>query len=363
MIRLENGSSVRALDLHTGDILEAYDDKHTAAVVVEVIPIGVKSVYPRNEMQDVWGVTLKSCISKACVAIVTSHGCPWGKERYPTLFPNTNTTGENIIENLGKQCISLYLQHGNNTMNVETMAEDEVVTLWDETTKLVRDVELFDQLNTGGTVVWCEKWHKDAAVECRRNSKMCVSGDTFLITREDGIGLIESLEGATVEVWCGAEFGWQEGQVEQTHASSMVMRVVFSDGSSLDCTSSHMFPVCATPEGEINEMALSKIRPGMYVQTYRIKDIPEEHEIEPVVREFTTYTQAKRYQLVLTRGGHRSIITKGKKEEWVVGISRHNIPLQVKQITLQDYRKPVFNVTLKNPKVDRVLFGNSLCVV
>ena len=66
----------------------------------------------------------------------------------------------------------------------------------------------------------------------------CVSGDTWLITR-DGIHQIKDVVGQEVEVWNGNR--WSQVTPFQTNTGQKLYRVWFGDGSYLDATEYHRF--------------------------------------------------------------------------------------------------------------------------
>lgn len=70
------------------------------------------------------------------------------------------------------------------------------------------------------------------------SSSPCVSGNTLLLTSE-GYRPISSLEGQEIEIWNG--FEWSNVMPEVMGHHQRMVRVSFSNGTSLDCTKNHPF--------------------------------------------------------------------------------------------------------------------------
>lgn len=71
-----------------------------------------------------------------------------------------------------------------------------------------------------------------------RCSNLCVSGKTFVLTKEGHIP-ISSLEDQTVEVWNGNE--WSTVTIRKTGENQDLLKVKFSNGVSIECTPYHKF--------------------------------------------------------------------------------------------------------------------------
>ncbi len=100
-------------------------------------------------------------------------------------------------------------------------------------------------------------------------SNLCVAPETKILTRE-GYKTICELDGQNVELWNGLE--WSTGHVRKTGVSQDLIRVTFSDGSTIDCTPDHKFYVQpkynATPE----ERRAIHLRTGDRMEKF---DLPE----------------------------------------------------------------------------------------
>lgn len=109
-----------------------------------------------------------------------------------------------------------------------------------------------------GEPEWCKGYG-------RANSHLCVTGDTYLFTK-DGQIAIKELVGKNVEVWNG--FNWTKSSPFSTGVNDLY-EIKFSNGSSLKCTPYHKFLV-ATPKRDTSsrfgistvEVAADKLRVG-----------------------------------------------------------------------------------------------------
>jgi ribonucleoside-diphosphate reductase alpha chain len=79
-----------------------------------------------------------------------------------------------------------------------------------------------------------------------RLSNLCVSGDTFILTR-NGNTKIRELENQKIEVWNGEE--WSEVLVRKTGENISLMHIRFSNGAEIKCTPEHRFYV-NDPDGK-----------------------------------------------------------------------------------------------------------------
>jgi ribonucleoside-diphosphate reductase alpha chain len=70
------------------------------------------------------------------------------------------------------------------------------------------------------------------------SSNLCVAPETLIYT-DKGFYPIKELEGQNIRVWNGNQ--WSETEVKQTGEDQQLLRVSFSNGSTLDCTPYHKF--------------------------------------------------------------------------------------------------------------------------
>ena len=71
-----------------------------------------------------------------------------------------------------------------------------------------------------------------------RSSNLCVSGDTYILTKEGQLPIKDCLD-KNVNIWNGSE--WSEVIVRQTGTHQELVRVSLSNGTYLDCTPEHKF--------------------------------------------------------------------------------------------------------------------------
>jgi len=72
-----------------------------------------------------------------------------------------------------------------------------------------------------------------------QSSNLCVSGDTYILTRQHGQIPISRVVDQKLDVWNGEE--WSRTTVRQTGRDKNLLRVTFSNGVVLDCTPEHRF--------------------------------------------------------------------------------------------------------------------------
>ena len=70
------------------------------------------------------------------------------------------------------------------------------------------------------------------------NSNLCVVGKTNILT-DKGYMEIGKLAGSYVNIWNGEVFS--ESLVMKTGENQMIIKVIFSDGSEIECTEYHKF--------------------------------------------------------------------------------------------------------------------------
>lgn len=91
-----------------------------------------------------------------------------------------------------------------------------------------------------------------------RSSNLCVHGDTCVLTR-DGYVPIGPLEDRQVDVWNGHE--WSEVTVRRTGSGRELLRLAFSNGSTLQCTPEHTFYVVGAAR-ETQKTTAGALTPG-----------------------------------------------------------------------------------------------------
>ena len=104
-----------------------------------------------------------------------------------------------------------------------------------------------------------------------KQSNLCVSGDTKILTREYGYVDIQTVSGQDLYVWNGQE--WSLSPIRQTGENQELVRVTLSNGMHLDCTPYHKFYV--QNNHEIKEVRASELR---QLDTLIDFDLPNENK-------------------------------------------------------------------------------------
>lgn len=104
-----------------------------------------------------------------------------------------------------------------------------------------------------------------------KQSNLCVSGDTKILTREYGYVDIQTVSGQDLYVWNGQE--WSLSPIRQTGENQELVRVTLSNGMYLDCTPYHKFYV--QNGNNIKEVRASELR---QLDTLIDFDLPNENK-------------------------------------------------------------------------------------
>jgi hypothetical protein len=107
-----------------------------------------------------------------------------------------------------------------------------------------------------GRMIETEANWKDSRVEginpcgeiTLESHELCVSGNTRILTKS-GYPKIKDVVGKDVEIWNGKE--WSCVKPFRTGTNKKLLRVVFSDGSHLECTPEHRFSIETSKHGGI----------------------------------------------------------------------------------------------------------------
>jgi len=111
-----------------------------------------------------------------------------------------------------------------------------------------------------------------------QSSNLCVSGDTYILTKQFGQVLIGKVVDQVVDVWNGEE--WSETTVRQTGANKDLLKVTLSNGVELNCTPEHRFYIQKAYHTKTPVMIEAKDLPeGCKLIEY---DLPTEFEQENV---------------------------------------------------------------------------------
>lgn len=104
-----------------------------------------------------------------------------------------------------------------------------------------------------------------------KQSNLCVSGDTKILTRKYGYVDIQTVSGQDLFVWNGQE--WSLSPIRQTGENQELVRVTLSNGMYLDCTPYHKFYV--QNNHEIKEVRASELK---QLDTLIDFDLPNENK-------------------------------------------------------------------------------------
>jgi ribonucleotide reductase alpha subunit len=119
------------------------------------------------------------------------------------------------------------------------------------------------------------------------HSNLCVAPETLLLTK-DGYKKIENLEGDLVDAWNGLE--WSQVKVKKTGENQELVRVTFSDGSSIDCTPYHKFYVMDTYHGKPKEVRAIDLESGQKLEKF---DLPTEQNPNRDASRFVKVTSVE----------------------------------------------------------------------
>ena len=118
-----------------------------------------------------------------------------------------------------------------------------------------------------------------------RTSNLCVSGDTFILTSKGQIQ-IEELVDQKVKVWNGKE--WSKTTVRQTSPGADLLKIITSDGSTIECTPEHKFYTQKSYHStKPVEIPANKLEVGMKLIKF---DLPEPIEFEDPEYFLSPYT-------------------------------------------------------------------------
>lgn len=99
-------------------------------------------------------------------------------------------------------------------------------------------------------------------------SNLCVAPETVILT-DQGYKTISKLENQKVQVWNGEQYS--ETTIIKTGNNRELIRVTFSDGSSIDCTPEHKFYVKRTYTSKVKEIKAIKLQAGDKLEKF---DLP-----------------------------------------------------------------------------------------
>lgn len=162
----------------------------------------------------------------------------------------------------------------------------------------------------------------------------CVSASTRILHRH-GYGKIGDLVGQAIEVFNGV--GWSRVVPFQTGVGRRLVRVLFSDGSSLDCTPEHVFSVKTHRKNtKFRKTAARDLRKGMTLPSFQVPNsiagssVPEAYTLGAFLGDGGHYvrndTQRLVRQTTLYTGKHHLPVEGSRGKEHSNGGIRVTLP-------------------------------------
>lgn len=106
-------------------------------------------------------------------------------------------------------------------------------------------------------------------------SNLCVAPETLILTKE-GHKEIAHFVNDTITIWNGEE--WSEVTVVKTGENKELIRVTYSDGSSLDCTPEHKFYIQENYYGPSTCISAKDLKSGMKLEKWILPSFDIEEE-------------------------------------------------------------------------------------
>lgn len=152
-----------------------------------------------------------------------------------------------------------------------------------------------------------------------RSSNLCVSGDTKILTDKGQIE-ISTLKDKEVNVWNGQEFS--KVVVRQTGENKDLLKITFSNGSELQCTPEHKFPIYRSNIGKhvnFDEVPANLLQIGDKLIKWNLPECIECDDKEDIKYPYThgffcgdgttycNYSKAKKYPKVTLYGNKKKL--------------------------------------------------------
>ena len=126
--------------------------------------------------------------------------------------------------------------------------------------------------------------HKDLGLKVKM-SNLCVAPETEILT-DQGYKTISSLENEEINVWNGEEFS--PVTVVKTGVNQKLLKVIFNDGSFLECTPEHDFYIQTTSR-KVVKIKAENLTEGMKLEKWELPKAIENTFVE--VSNVDMYTQ------------------------------------------------------------------------
>ena len=171
-------------------------------------------------------------------------------------------------------CKGLSDVHGDEFEELYTKYESEGKFIKQIEARKLWDRVLISQIETGTPYML----YKDSAnrksnqknLGTIKSSNLCVSGDTKILTSKGNIP-IKDLHLKEVDVWNSKEFS--KVTINKTGENQNLMKIDFSDGSSLKCTEYHKFYIKNKYKNDVNVLEAKDLTENMYIPKYEIPEI------------------------------------------------------------------------------------------
>jgi ribonucleoside-diphosphate reductase alpha chain len=186
-----------------------------------------------------------------------------------------------------------------------------------------------------------------------RSSNLCVSGDTYILTKEGQLPIKDCLD-KNVNIWNGSE--WSEVIVRQTGTNQELVRVSLSNGTHIDCTPEHKFYIQESYKSKSIELPAKDLKPGNKLIKW---DLPTDVDCDttefkyPYTHGFfcgdgTTvdnYSKTQKYPVLCLYGEKKLLIDHIDKTSY-----SDNNANNVISVTLPKDLEPKFKVPINNNK-------------
>lgn len=118
------------------------------------------------------------------------------------------------------------------------------------------------------------------------NSNLCVAPETLLLTKEYGYIAIKDVVDMEVKVWNGQE--WSTVTPKKTGVDKELLRVTFSDGTTIDCTPEHKFYVLKDYGQPSVEVCAKDLKPMDKLEKF---NLPEDYSKKGTIEGVDWYSQ------------------------------------------------------------------------
>jgi ribonucleotide reductase alpha subunit len=232
-------------------------------------------------------------------------------------------TAPGLSDVYGKTFDDLYERYEKEGRSVNTV---KARSIW--------EMILESQIETGEPYILykdaCNEKSNQKNLGTIQNSNLCVAGNTPLLTRK-GYFDIETLVDQTVDVWNGKE--WSTVVVQKTSEQSPLMKITFSDGSSLECTDYHKFYDSNNTEKRARELAVGDVLCGVdfgvadlcndtsSYDPYQIPiNAPLKQKIKALEKLFYSHMQFEQRQIQVLSGRSDSFLQQLRRMLHTMGI-------------------------------------------